>query len=499
MQRNLAHSAGEYVNVTRRMMYMVKAVDLTLESLYTGRALERAIWRYEALWLPLLASVSNPTTNPINPKWVQSSFSTKVDEIRTKNFSKGGLWLDANSIIPPIDIAWVWHCHRLNPVAFESDLARFVDSNDQASLDYFRKACATNIDTAFRFSDGEDAQSKQTRQLWDIIYPFECFMPKYLLSHSFAVEESKKRQHVTSYTNEISRDSFRSILEYDLMKAADLQKAFLFQIVDEDDVDKGASFETSEYLHRAYHRYLQFIVLHRHAPDTLLVPMNDINIIWHMHLSCTTEYNTDCNVLIGYPVKHDHIAVDRMRIDAIAQEEAERAANGEEEIDPETMDEDEYADLQERQRRGIAIRETKALWETMYGSNPRYDIVDTRYRGQPPGDRGGFYDVFQTINGTTKDITWPETILRMIVAILVFFAGALFMSWAFYKTMFAHGKFLIGLPTGAAVMALGLYIFLAIPISRPLSSQSRFWLERAYRQTHNPLPPYLISSQKKAI
>lgn len=499
MQRNMSHSAAEYVNVTRRMMYMVKAVDLTLESLYTGRALDRAIWRYEALWLPLLAAVSNPPTQDAQPKWTQSSFTTKVDEIQTKNFSKGGLWLDPNSIIPPIDIAWVWHCHRLNPIGYEADLASFVPGGDDESFQYFRKACSTTVDTAFRFSDGEDAQSKPTRRLWDIIYPFESFMPKYLLSHSFAVEESKKRQHITSFTNEITRDSFRSVLKYDLMTAACLQKAFLYQIVDEDDIDLGVRFETNEYLHRAYHRYLQFIVLHRHAPDALLVPMNDINIIWHMHLSCTVEYNHDCNVLIGYVVKHDHISVERMREEALAQMDADRIASGEQEVDPETLDEDEYVAYQERKRRGIAIRETKALWESVYGATPRYDLPDTRYRGQPTGDRGGFYEVFQKINGTTKDITWPETVLRMVLAIFVCCGGAFLMCWAFYKTMVAHGKFLVGLPVGVGVMALGLYIFLAIPISRPLSSQSRFWLERAYRQTHNPLPPYLMSSQKKVL
>lgn len=499
MQRNMSHSAAEYINVTRRMIYMVKAVDLTLESLYTGRALERAIWRYEALWLPLLAAISNPPTSSMKPQWRNTSFATKVDEIKTKNFSKGGLWLNPTTVIPPIDIAWVWHCHRLNPVAYDADLARFVVEEHQPSFQYFRKACATTIETAFRFSDGEDVQSKPTRQLWDTIYPFEAFMPKYLISHSFAVEESKKRQHITSYTNEITRDSFRSILEYDLVTAANLQRAFLFQIVDEDDLEKGASYETNEYLHRAYHRYLQFIVLHRHAPNTLLVPMNDISIIWHMHLSCTTEYYHDCAVLIGYPVKHSPILVDEMRVEAVAQQEAERIANGEQELDPETMDEDELAELHERQRSGIAIRETKALWESVYGATPRYDLPDTRYRGQPTGDRGGFHEVFQRINGTTKDITWPETIMRMIVAIVVATLGASLALWSFYKTMTSHGKYLVGLPIGMGVVGLGLYIFLAIPISRPLSSQARFWLERAYRQTHNPLPPYLISSQKKVL
>lgn len=504
LQRNLSHSMSEYVLATRRMIYMVKAVDLTLESLYSGRALQRAIWRYEALWLPVLAALSNPPSKngkkTKEPVWRHTAFSTKVDEIRSKNFSKGGLWLTPSTIVPPIDIAWVWHCHRLNPVAYDEDLARFVPEGDSDSLAYMRKACSTNIETAFRFSDGEDAQSKPTRRLWDIVHPFEAFMPKYLISHSFSAEESRKRQHITSFANEITRASFRSVLAYDLMTACRLQKSFLYQLVDENDIDKGEMFERDEYLQRAYHRYLQFIVLHQQAPETFLVPMIDINIMWHMHLSCTTEYRHDCLTLIDRIVRHDPIAVEELRKEAVARvEEEERAMDGEAEMDPESMEDEEYAELMRKRHRGIAIGETKAIWENIYGSNPRYDLPDTRYRGEPPGERAGFIEIFEKVNGATKDITWPETLLRMLLAILVFFAGCALVCWAFYKTMFSHGKFILGLPFGVAVMASGVYIFFAIPTSRPLSSQSRFWLEKAYRQTHDPLPPYLISGHKKVI
>lgn len=501
MQRNLAHSQAEYIHAVRRMTYLVKAVDLTLESLYAGRALRRAIWRYEALWLPLLAALGDPPTSEPRPKrnWAQISFANKVEEISSKNFAKGGLWLDTTKIVPPLDIAWVWHCHRLNPEAYASDMARFAKEADEATVEYMREACSTTLSTAFKFSDGEDAQSKPTRRLWDIIYPFETFMPKYFLSHSYDEEENKKRQHITSYTNEINRASFRSILEYDLERAALLQKAFLYQIVDENDPDAAEKFETTPYLTRAYQRYLQFIALHERMTEeqAFLIPMNDINIMWHMHLSCTREYIHDCNVLIGRIVSHDSIAVDEIRRKAIADMDAENAANGEMQEDLNALEEEELADLLEKRRRGVAIKETKALWESCYGSKPRYDLPDTRYRGEPPGERGGFFDMFKKMNGTTRDIPWAQTLLLMLLSVLVFISGGVICCWAFTRTMFRHGKYLIGLPTGFGVMGLGMYIFLAIPISRPLSSNSRYWLEKSYKQTHDPLPPYLISSSKK--
>lgn len=523
MQRNLSHSMTDYANATRRMIYMVRAVDLTFEPLYSGPPLERALWRYEALWLPLLAAVSNPpssdsrkgrgseppqsprspehsrSTTPFQPVWRLQSFATKVDDIRSKNFSRGGLWLDGEAVVPPIDIAWVWYVHRLNPHAYEEDLAQFVIEGDNDSLEYIRKACATNIDTAFRFSDGEDLQSKATRRLWDIIYPFESYMPKYLLSHSFATEESRRRQHITSYSNEISRASFRSVLKYDILKAASLQKAFVYQTVDENDPEKSELFETNEYIYRACDRYLQYIALHQHAPQTFLVPMNDINIIWHMHLSCTIEYKHDCLALLGYVLKHDTINVEDRRLQSIADMDAKRAIEGVEDEAPATLSNEEYAKIIEKRRSGIAIKDTKALWEHIYGSHPRYDLPDTRYRGQPHGVRGGYFTVFEKLNGTTKDISWSETVFRMFIAFVVFVIGVLIFCLAFHRTMFTHGKYLLGLPVGFVVMGGGLFIFFAIPISRPLSSESRYWLERAYRQTHDPLPPFLVSSQKKKL
>lgn len=494
MERNLTHSTAEYVQAARRMMYFTKAVDLTLESLYCGPALDRAVWRYEALWLPILAAVSDPSPS-VTRSWANHSFATKVSEIRAKNFAKGGLRLGPQQLVPPLDIAWVWHVHRLHPQAYAADLNRF--STDDATSEYMRCACATTIWTAFRFSDGEDAQSSTTRRLWDIIFPLESFMPKYLLSHTYEQEEIRRRQQITSYTNEMTRASFRSVLQYDLIRAANLQKTFLYQIVNENDVDAGEKYETSNYLYRAFQRYLQFLVLHERAPETFLVPMIDINIIWHMHLSATAEYEHDCNTLVGRIVPHDSIAVDEIRKKAIAEMEAEQCADGNIPAEQEDLEENELADLMEKRRRGVAIKETKTLWETTYGSTPRYDLPDTCYRGEPLGKRGGFKEVFEKMNGVTKDISWSETLLRILLAIIVLFAGVAFMGWAFVKAMFRHGMYLLGLPAGLGLMGIGVYIFFAIPISRPLSSDSRYWQERSYKQTHDPLPPYLVSSSKK--
>lgn len=498
LQRNLSHPMHEYIHAARKMTYMAKAIDLTFESIYEGAPLQRSIWRYEALWLPILAAVSqSPNSSNSSEydtlKWSQHAFASRVEEIRSKNFAKGGLCLNRAILVPPLDIAWIWHCHRLNPHAYAEDLARFAQDAHPQTVAFMIQACSTTIETAFKFSDGEDSQSRLTRRLWEITYPYESYLPQYLLNHTYEEEETKKRQHITSYTNEITRAAFRSVLWHDIAREVSLQRSFVFQIIDDKDPDKEEYYETNSFLTRAFRRYMQFILLHKNTSE-LLIPMKDINIIWHAHLSCTTEYTHDCKAIVGSVVRHDSLAVDDSRQREIQNLEAEQSAQGA--AQKKVKDHNE---LQLRRQRGVSITRTKHMWKLAYGNKTRYDLPDTRYEGVPPGNRGGFKSIFERTNGTSRDISWLETLCYMVLAAVVFVNGSVLLLHAFYKAMLVHGKYLLGLPLGVGIMILGIYIFLAIPISRPLSSDSRYWLQRSHKQSHNPLPPYLISSSKKSL
>lgn len=482
MQRNMSHSMPEYVQAARQMLYFAKAVDLTNESLYSGPALERALWRYEALWLPLVVALT------IDPQYkcTNQSFSRKVEDIRRKNFARGGLHLSLEHLVPPIDIAWVWHCHRLNPKAYIEDTSKLTQGGGPLH---------TNLDTAFRFSNGEDAQCRSLKRLWKVIYPFESYVPRYLLSCTYKQEEMKKRQNITAYANELGRAGFRTCLDYNIAKSCELQRRFLYQYVDSDDVKKEELYESNYYLNRAYNRYLLFLALHKPPNNFLLVPMKDINIMWQMHLSCTTEYAADCRVVVGFTIEHDSIAVEELRKRRMDEEMEALRENGEE-YDLSMMEDSEIADLRAKKERGMSIKETKDLWESMYGTTPdmRYDLDDTYYRGQPPGTRGGFREIFEKENGSRVDLPLSETIGRMFGSIVIAIFGILVGVWSFYRTMISHANYLLGIPASAAIVTFGVYCFLIIPISRPLSSEARFWQERSFKQTHNPLPTYLISS-----
>lgn len=658
LQRGLARSKPEAITSARKFLFFCKAVDLTEEPLYKGPALQRALWRYEALWLPLLVATSLPHAS----RRVKHSpaFARRVDELRTKNYAKGGLHLDRTELVPPLDIAWVWYCHRLDPHMYAEDIEALTDGGGPID---------TTWENAFVFSDGEDAQSKRLRLLWENVYPFEPFMPKYLLSYSYEEDERIMRQKIPTYANAKARAGFPTVIDTrHLMRVSEIQRTFLYQLTGSDGLPQEADtppgavkesasttrfagveseadpiseslIETNEYLGRAYDRYLLFLALHKHAPEeSLLVPMVDINIMWHAHISCSFEYRMDCQVILGYLLKHDPVSVEDRRnrrtqalLDASAvasavseehnptrrssgltrasssarfnrQNTAPHAAVQSVTNDPSTlathnrdsqvddnspsvvfedgaapglpnsrpsqdandpsrrsfqivndqsrasseqgtesggesrngrqltgrsshsqrhmpdrsdfedpddvaslglpsvelaeMTEDEIRHLIDKRRRGINVKETRKLWEATYGPKPRYDLPDTLYRGEPEGERGGFYDLFVAVNGTSRDIPWYYAFGLMVLAAVISTSGLLLSAWSFFYAMFLHGIYLIGIPCGFVLGAFGIAIFLAIPINRPLSSDARYWRDRDLKHAHNPLPPYLISSTK---
>jgi len=72
----------DLVAAANEELRMLEEVD-RLQCLYEGPAVKRAIDRYERFWLPLLAREGDENLLPL---------------------------------IPPLDCAWIWHVHRLNPI-----------------------------------------------------------------------------------------------------------------------------------------------------------------------------------------------------------------------------------------------------------------------------------------------------------------------------------------------------------------------------------------------
>lgn len=478
IQRSLARTKPEYVDMTRRNMYLVRAVDVSYESLYEGPALRRAIWRYEALWLPLLLAVLLPASaTPSDP-----ALAAKVGHIRAKNAAGDGL--TSSSLVPPLDIAWVWLLHRLHPGAYAADTAGLTSANE---------VLHTDADTAFRFSDGEDAQSKPLRRLWDVLYPFEPYLPAYILNTPYAVDEKKKKEAVDTYAHavgESGRATERSIVSFDVEASAILQKRFVFQTVDPRAGLEWDAIEEDEFLLRAFDRYMMFTLLRKRQPDTYLVPMMDINLVWHAHMASTRDYHADCIALVGGVVGHDALDAEARRQDLIQQERAVLEADG-----------DLYSDGEETALalklnfRGLPIAETRSLWEEAYGLSPAYDIPGTRYRGEPVGPRGGFRTVWEAEFGSRSARNGHEMLAVMVLSASLVAAGVVAAAFGLIATVARHGAWFLAVPGGLGLAAGGVAMFVALPSARPLSSTSRFWVDRRYKHMHNPLPSYLVRTK----
>ncbi|KAJ6340243.1 hypothetical protein OIU77_008075 [Salix suchowensis] len=136
--------------------------------LYDGPTLDKAIFRYNACWLPLLAKHAE---SPI---------------------SEGPL-------VVPLDCEWIWHCHRLNPLRYKSDCVELYGK----ILDY--SDVVSSVKGVFK---------KQTEEIWNRFYPDE----RYDFDLAFSEAVNEKISTLEKCTN------------YDLVSAVKRQSPFFYQV-----------------------------------------------------------------------------------------------------------------------------------------------------------------------------------------------------------------------------------------------------------------------------
>ncbi|CAH8325919.1 unnamed protein product [Eruca vesicaria subsp. sativa] len=152
-------------SAAKQQLQFLGAVDRN-RGLYDGLALERAIYRYNAYWLPLLANFTESSSTCQGP------------------------------LVPPLDCEWVWHCHRLNPVRYKSDCEEL----------YGRV-----LDNSGVLSSVNGSCKLQTENLWKRLYPME----PYNLDLDKAISEQVLEKRTTSY---------------DLVSAVKRQCPFYYQV-----------------------------------------------------------------------------------------------------------------------------------------------------------------------------------------------------------------------------------------------------------------------------
>eukprot|EP00551_Chaetoceros_affinis_P005432 CAMPEP_0203665918 /NCGR_PEP_ID=MMETSP0090-20130426/3047_1 /ASSEMBLY_ACC=CAM_ASM_001088 /TAXON_ID=426623 /ORGANISM="Chaetoceros affinis, Strain CCMP159" /LENGTH=599 /DNA_ID=CAMNT_0050529639 /DNA_START=65 /DNA_END=1860 /DNA_ORIENTATION=- len=289
--------------------------------------------RYSELWLPL---VNN------HHQFISSSNNLEGDK---QELPAG--------IIPPGDIAWLWHCHRLAPYRY----AKYVketftpSSSVKASGDDFfvldpkypfvLQLEDNTTNATFDKSKHGDA-ARYTVRLWEELYPNEPF---FVAQNQ---ENSNNQDHKVDDEVKVGVEESQSKLlsGFDVIESCERQKAFLWQV-------SQTNFNDDEFLAQGVENYYKFVSLMKKGEDKprFLVPTYQIDLMWHTHILHSIQmYHADCRNIISSILEHDDSLTDR-------------SEGG-------VLDSNFHA--------------TKNLWYNVY--NTEYRVAGGMYRGEPPKD-----------------------------------------------------------------------------------------------------------------
>ncbi len=68
---------------------------------------------------------------------------------------------------------------------------------------------------------------------------------------------------------------------------------------------RGDGIEALPQIERAEAGYRQFLRLAAKYPDAPIVPSEEVDEFWHMHILDTARYSADCERIFGYMIHHD--------------------------------------------------------------------------------------------------------------------------------------------------------------------------------------------------
>lgn len=241
----------DLVLAAKRHLGLLRTID-SLPCLHRGPAVTRAIQRYERFWLPLVAD------------------ALKFDALLNSN-SRG-----SKSLLPPIDVQWIWLCHCLNPVKY----TRYCTRKYGRVLDY-----PMLNDTA-----SETSAQERCKKLWSILYPKEpfdvlatlCKLPGGKANQPFPIKDAIDG----------------SELVRELVPVVERQSSFYYQ------VSHPYMWEDA-FLRAARERYKCFLHLLRKSQGKIFcVPTFDIDLMWHAHQQVPVAYARDTEAILGCVVDH---------------------------------------------------------------------------------------------------------------------------------------------------------------------------------------------------
>ncbi|WZZ63899.1 hypothetical protein YC2023_075269 [Brassica napus] len=243
---------------SKKHLQFLGVVDCN-QLLYDGPALKRAIYRYNAYWLPLLAKHSESSSICEGP------------------------------LVPPFDCEWVWHCHRLNPVNLS--IVRYKSDCEE----FYGRV----LDNSGILSSANGSCKLQTEKLWKRLYPMES----YDLDLDKAISEP------------IS--PLEKCTTYDLVSAAKRQSSFYLEVskplvgVSMLQVSR-ANVDSVIIMEEVVGRYKAFLYLIKQNGEKTIkpicVPTYTIDLIWHTHQLNPSSYYKDMVKIFGNILQHDDTA-----------------------------------------------------------------------------------------------------------------------------------------------------------------------------------------------
>jgi len=180
--------------------------------------------------------------------------------------------------VPPLDCAWLWHCHKLNPRAYAADcqarFGRLVDATGDA----------------FAFSS-VGAVDEASEAAWRAAYPGVPFLLD-LAAPSAGLELLPAWLAAAPP------------LRSSVAACAARQSDFLWSV-------SGEAYGHPAFLSDGVRRYRQMLQLMALHPRGFIVPAYDMDLVWHSHCAHPGAYARDTTAIVGCTVHHDDTVTDR--------------------------------------------------------------------------------------------------------------------------------------------------------------------------------------------
>jgi len=326
---DLAVESGKHLDFLQKL----HKLGVTLERPCSAESVRR----YAELWLPLVAEITGD-----------------------RDGSKGGR--DSCRLIPPPDVAWLWHCHRLAPCQYRRYIVR-----------RFGPLSVVEATPPFLFQSPDFATNSEdevfTRDAWKTMHPNESF---YLPRSAGVSGDDDGKSDAT--------DDFVVVDGFDLKSSVRAQSTLLWHV-------SGPRFSDRDFLVDGAERYYKFLKMKQengvplfptyqvrfcrsqfllflrivHATYINKRSMSyfvlQIDLMWHTHILCSTEqYRRDCISIRGEEFDHD----------------------------------DSFDDRSPGSEPQLAFEQTKRLLRQHYGEE--YVVDGAMYHGEPPAE----YYAYQT-------------------------------------------------------------------------------------------------------